>query len=248
VRDVAFSPISILQHTEDEGPGLLGHVLRERGLEMRVTRAFLGETVPASIEGCSALVILGGPMGVYETRAYPWLEDEIALVRSALRARVPVLGICLGSQLLAASLGAEVAPSGGLELGFAPVTLSAQAASDPLFAQIPSTFEPLHWHGDVFTLPEGATPLARSARTEHQAFRHGSAWGVLFHLECTGEQIAAMCRAFPEDVTRAGLSEERLLTESLTRLSRLEGPARAFFEAFVDRVQGASESPRQRES
>lgn len=247
MRAVTILPISILQHTADEGPGLLGQVLEERGLEMQVIRAFLGETVPNGIEGSSALVILGGPMGVYETLTYPWLEEELALVRSALRARVPVLGICLGSQLLATSLGAEVAPSGGLELGFAPVTLSKHAKRDPLFAELPSTFEPLHWHGDAFTLPEGATPLARSGRTEHQAFRHGSAWGVLFHLECTREQIAAMCRAFPEDVTRAGLSEERLITESVTRLSQLEGPARAFFHAFVDRVPSVSESPRQHE-
>ncbi len=237
---MAFSPISILQHTTDEGPGLLGEVLRERQLEMRVFRTFHGEPVPTSLEGSSALVVLGGPMGVYETAAHPWLEDELSLIRTALRAHVPVLGICLGSQLLAACLGSTVAPSGDLELGFASVTLSEAAESDPLFSTLPKTFEPLHWHGDIFTLPRGATPLARSARTEHQAFRLGSAWGALFHLECTPEQVASMCRAFPEDLARAGLSEPDLRSAAVHALARIRAPARAFFEAFVDVVLGTS--------
>lgn len=245
MRAVAISPISILQHTTDEGPGLLGEVLRERDLEMRIFQAFRGEQVPTSIAGSSALVVLGGPMGVYETAEHPWLDQELALVRSALDAHVPVLGICLGSQLLAAGLGATVAPSGGLELGFAPVTLSAHAESDPLFSKLPKTFEPLHWHGDVFELPEAATPLARSARTTHQAFRFEKSWGVLFHLECTVPQVTAMCRGFPDDLARAGLSERHLLTEATEALARLEPPARAFFEAFVDVVLGdASSAPR----
>lgn len=243
MRAVASSPISILQHTTDEGPGLLGDVLRERGLEMRVFRAFLGEAVPTSIEGSSALVVLGGPMGAYETATYPWLEDELRLVRSALRADVPVLGICLGSQLLATCLGATVAPSGGLELGFAPVTLSDAAASDPLFSTLPKTFAPLHWHGDVFTLPEGGSTLARSARTEHQAFRHGKAWGTLFHLECTRPQLEAMCHAFPDDLARAGITEAELRSESEHALASLEAPARALFGAFVEVVLGASAAP-----
>ena len=210
---------------------------------MRVFRAFLGEALPTSIEGSSALVILGGPMGAYETDAYPWLSDELRLVRSALHARVPVLGICLGSQLLASCSGATVAPSGDLELGFAPVTLSEAAESDPLFSTLPKTFAPLHWHGDVFTLPEGATPLARSERTEYQAFRLGNAWGTLFHLECTPSQLDAMCLAFPDDLTRAGLSGAELRSTAVAALASLDAPARAFFGAFVDTVLGAA-SPR----
>jgi GMP synthase (glutamine-hydrolysing) len=108
----------------------------------------------------------------------------MALVRATVAADAPTLGICLGSQLLAAAHGAEVRRSGRMELGFHDVTLTDHATGDPLFAAAPRTFAPMHWHGDVFDLPRGAIALASSAMTAHQAFRLGArAWGLLFHLE-----------------------------------------------------------------
>jgi GMP synthase (glutamine-hydrolysing) len=155
-------------------------------------------------------------MGVYESDRHPRLVDEQELIRSALAARVPVLGICLGSQLLASALGARVYPAPAKEIGWYDVALERNAESDPLFAGAPARFKALHWHGDVFDLPEGAVPLARSAMTRHQAFSHGGvAWGLLFHLEAGVEEMKKMIAGFPDEAaTVEGGGAERLVRDA----------------------------------
>ncbi|HEU4538907.1 MAG TPA: gamma-glutamyl-gamma-aminobutyrate hydrolase family protein, partial [Polyangiaceae bacterium] len=145
----------VLQHAPDEGPGRLGRALEAAGFGLRVVRADRGEPVPAELGDASCLVALGGPMGVYEASAYPHLESELALIERALAQNAPVLGVCLGSQLLAAALGARVYPSGRPEIEWGEVRLGDEAGRDPLFAAAPRRFGALHWHGDVFDLPPG---------------------------------------------------------------------------------------------
>ena len=127
------------------------------------------------------LVVMGGPMGVYERERHPWLVDEVALIARRLAAGRPTLGVCLGAQLIAAALGAEVRPGPAREIGFAPVALTAAGRASPLaaLAEVPV----LHWHGDTFDLPPGATLLAHTAMY-HQAFAHGDhALALQFHAE-----------------------------------------------------------------
>jgi GMP synthase (glutamine-hydrolysing) len=179
-----MSRIVVVQHVSYEGPGRLALFAREMGHTLDVIHAYRGDPIPRSLGDARALILLGGPMGVYEAEQYPHLVDEMALARTAVASESPVLAICLGSQLLAAAHGADVRPSGQQEIGFADVTLARAAETDPLFDGVPRTFAPMHWHGDVFDLPRGATLLASSAMTAHQAFRLGDrAWGLLFHLE-----------------------------------------------------------------
>jgi len=172
--------------------------------------------IPAdALAGMSGLIVLGGPMGVYESDRHPRLLDEQELIRSALASRVPVLGICLGSQLLASALGARVYPAPAKEIGWYDVTLEREAASDPLLAGAPERFKALHWHGDVFDLPGGAVPLARSAVTRHQAFAYGGvAWGLLFHLEAGVEEVQKMAAGFPDEVATVDGGAERLLADA----------------------------------
>lgn len=169
------------------------------GLDVHTVKPLAGQALPAHDEVAGA-VVMGGPMGAGETGRHPALATEREWLAEAVRRELPVLGICLGAQLLARALGAKVRPGEGPETGWAPVEILDP--DDPVLGALaPSTTVP-HWHGEVFDLPEGAKSLARSARTEHQAFRYGNAWGVLFHPEADFALLEAWL-AVPEMVREA---------------------------------------------
>jgi len=229
--------ILVLHHAALEGPGLLGEAFAAAGGRLTSVHTHAGEPVPRELGDARALVVMGGPMGVYEADRHPHLRDELRLLERALAAGLPTLGICLGSQLLATAAGATVRSSGRQEIGWLPVTLGPAADGDPLFAGAPRSFAPLHWHGDVFTLPPGATPLASSALTEHQAFRVGDhAWGMLFHLEADAAQVAAMAGAFAADLAVAGVVPEALLAATPAALAAARPVADTIFGRFVARA------------
>ena len=142
----------------------------------------------------------------------------------------PVLGVCLGSQLLASVLGAPVKSSGRQEIGWHVVTTEP----DPLWAGVPGSFQALHWHGDIFDLPRGATRLASSAMTEQQAFRLGKSLGLLFHLEVTESAIEGMAQEFPGDLAKVGLTHTQLVDQSREHLPALRGIGAKVFGRWVD--------------
>ncbi len=209
-----------IQHVAVEPPNAIALAMEAEGLALDVVRVDRGDPVPHDAGGLAALVVMGGPMGVYETGAYPHLGDEMRLVESALRSDVPVLGVCLGSQILAHVLGAHVAPAGFQEIGWHPVTLEPAAEADPVLGARAPGFMALHWHGDAFDLPGDAVHLARSERTAVQAFRYRRSLGLLFHAEVDAHQVAEMSRAFESDLARAGVS-----AAELDEGSRRHGPA-----------------------
>ncbi|HEX6764747.1 MAG TPA: gamma-glutamyl-gamma-aminobutyrate hydrolase family protein [Polyangiaceae bacterium] len=226
--------VRVLQHIGPEGPGLIADALTREGIDVAVTRADLGEPVPARLDDAVGLLVMGGPMGVYEVDEFPYLGDEQRLIEHALREQKPVLGICLGSQLLAATLGARVAPGPRKEIGWFEVTATDAAARDPLLARAPSKFVALHWHGDVFDLPSGAVSLARSELTVHQAFRYGErAHGLLFHLEAKTEQVEKMARLFADELSAEGVDAAALLAQTPARTRAAEETARAVFGAWA---------------
>ena len=224
--------VVVLQHVAVEGPGRVGQALERASRMWRVVRLFDGDPVPVGPTGIDGLVLLGGPMGVADSHEFPHLGLEQDLIADCLAVDVPVLGICLGSQLLAATLGGTVGPSGSLELGWYPTTLTADGAADPVTGQLPPEFVPLHWHGDAMTLPDDATLLASSEQTRVQAFRHGrAAYGMLFHLEADVAQVAAMETRFPDDVARAGSTGLYLADSQLVAV--IEAPDDRLFDAWV---------------
>lgn len=168
-------------------------------LHVQSVKPLAGQPLPNHDEVAGA-VVMGGPMNVDEVDRFPALAAEREWLAEAARRELPVLGICLGAQLLARALGAEVRPGERKEIGFAPIEVSA--ADDPILGALAPSTDVLHWHGDIFDLPDGAQPLASSAQTEHQAFRCGNAWGLLFHPEADFALIEAWL-AIPQMIEEA---------------------------------------------
>jgi len=183
----------------------------------------------------SGLVIMGGPMGVYERKAYPFLSDEMKLIEQALHQGKPTLGICLGSQLLAAALGAEVVKGKRKEIGWYPVSLTKEAATDPLFKGVAPYFTAYHWHGDIFPLPSGAVPLVSSTLTECQAFRYGEkSYGLLFHMEVTEGLIREMVGTFASELEEVSIDPGEIVGKIKEYLPPLQEVGKTVFGRWAD--------------
>lgn len=234
-----MAKIWVLQHHPIENLGTIADALEGAALAWQYVRTFDGHPVPRDMKGAGGLIVMGGPMGVYESERYPFLADEMRLIESAIRENKPVLGVCLGSQLVAATLGAKVAPGPRKEIGWYPVRLAPDAASDRLLTGIPKEFVALHWHGDVFDLPRGAVTLASSDMTPLQAFRHGdNVYGFLFHIESTVQQVHAMAREFADEVKQAGADGAAIVEQAADNIDALAQIADTIFSRWSRPILG----------
>jgi GMP synthase-like glutamine amidotransferase len=186
--------VLLVQHHPADAPGAIARELRARAVPVRDVRGYEGDEIPTSVAGLLGLVVMGGPMAADDVETYPFLASEQRLVEAALDAQIPVLGVCLGAQILALALGGAVARGAASEIGWHEV--ERVETLDPLFDGVPPTFRPFHWHEDSIALPPGATLLARSRVTAVQAFRKGEAYGLQFHLESDRAMVEAMVRGF----------------------------------------------------
>lgn len=205
-----------MQHVPFEGPGAFAPLLAKRGYALE-TRLVPAEGLPA--EPGDFLLVMGGPMSVNDPEA--WIREEIEFIKLAVQAGRPVLGVCLGAQLLARALGAKVRPGPGVEIGMTPVRLTEEGRRDPAFGALPPAVEVFQWHGEGFDLPAGAVSLAASDLFPYQAFRFGArAYGLLFHLEMERAGIEALCRECPGDLRRAKTDAGSLLARAEPHLPR----------------------------
>lgn len=180
------------QHVPFEDLGCIAPTLLAQGHSLTATRWYAGDAAPA-VDAFDALIVMGGPMGVADTDVHPWLVAEKALIRAAIDAGYPVLGICLGAQLIASVLGAEVGSNEAQEIGWFPVSLNEEGRSCDLFCDFPAQFPAFHWHGDRFGIPAGAQLLMTSEACPHQAFLWGErVLGLQFHLEVTAANAREM--------------------------------------------------------
>ncbi|MET4923053.1 methyltransferase domain-containing protein [Streptomyces sp. PSRA5] len=202
--------VLVVEHVPGEGPYAIGAALGAAGLRIRLCRVWAGDPLPESLVGIEALVVMGGPTAAHSDEGFPTRGAELALLRAALAAEVPVLGVCLGAQLLAVAAGGSARTGSGLQVGWGEVRTGPPAATDPLLAGAPERLGVLHWHGDTMDLPDGAVLLASCDRYPVQAFRvGGAAWGLQFHLEADEATTDVFVAAFPADAaTVPGLRED----------------------------------------
>jgi GMP synthase-like glutamine amidotransferase len=229
----------VLQHIACEPPAAFEDELRARGLELVRVELDEGEAIPEA-DGFAGVVVMGGPMGAYEDDAHSWLAGEKRFLRDAVERDLPVWGVCLGAQLLAASLGGQVYPGPEAEVGVLPVELTEAAVDDPVFGDAPPSFPTLQWHGDTFDLPDGATLLACSPAYRNQVFRFGRSYGLQFHVEVTPE-LAAQWGDVPAyadslEAIRGPGALDRLVGEVSAHADSTLPLARRLFGRWLERV------------
>lgn len=233
----------VFQHVDVEHPGVFRDFWREAGIRWQAVELDQGEPIPDDLSAFDALVVMGGPMDVWQVDSHPWLVPEMTAIAHFVRdLRRPFLGVCLGHQLLAQALGGHVGLAAGSEVGPTPVELTAAAGADALFAGLPSPLDTFQWHSaEIQRLPEGSVPLARTDLCEVQAFRWGDrAWGLQFHGEITPDTVREW-GAIPEYAAslQAALGPARAATLEADVLARLPGyqrTARHFSDGFLSVV------------
>ena len=214
--------ILIIQHAGCEPVGTVGEVFDRNSVDTRIVRTDLGDEVPLTVDGIDGLVIMGGSMGVYEQDTYPFLTREITLIKEAVRANIPILGICLGGQLVSAALGGEVYVGAKKEIGWHSIYITPAGQDDPLFGKIDSfkicsnpNFVGFSWHGDYFTLPDGAVRLAYSDLCECHAIRYGThTYGIQFHPEIAASTVEVWLSEFDEDFASSDLDRDAILADT----------------------------------
>lgn len=228
--------IAVVEHQESCPPGLFGTWLAEAGCELDVVRPYRGDALPEP-DSHDALLVLGGEMSANDDETVPWLAPLKSHIRASARAGTPVLGICLGHQLMAVALGGTVAPSRhGQMVGVQPVGWTSAAAEDLLFAGCTGAERVIHWNDDVVTqLPGEAVELAASPRGDHQVVRYGQrAWGIQAHPEADVGIVARWAESDRARHVAAGIDQEAVLAEVVHVSAALQADWRPFVLRFVE--------------
>jgi GMP synthase (glutamine-hydrolysing) len=226
-----------LRHIAFEDVGTIASLLTRRGLAIEYVDAGVDDLLAIEAAAPDLLIVLGGPIGVYETDRYPFLLDEISLIEQRLASGRPMLGICLGAQLIARAAGCRVFPGPEKEIGYGPVELTVDGLVSPLSALEMSQFNVLHWHGDTFDLPAGAVRLASTGIAQNQAFSLGpEVLALQFHIETEPAKFERWLIANTLEIAAAGLE-----AGELRRQNALHGPSvavagQAVFKAWLDEV------------
>jgi GMP synthase-like glutamine amidotransferase len=189
----------VIKHIDVEGPGLIEHCLKQEKIPYQILNLKPSVRFP-KLEDITHIVLLGGPMNVYEEDRYPFLREEDLFIKEAIQRGKAILGICLGAQLIAKALGAKVFKAPVKEIGWYDVSLTKIGVQDPLFSGLPKTFPVFQWHEDTFEIPKSGKLIATSSPVSHQAFRYGEkVYGLQFHLEVTEEMIQEWIETYEEE-------------------------------------------------
>ena len=228
----------VFQHVAFEILGTLNPLLKKSGFRIRYVNFERDPEAVPNVDGYHGLVVLGGPMNVDQVEAHPHLAAEVSAIRQAIEGDIPVLGICLGAQLIARALGAPVTVNPEKEIGWYDVAVSDAGREDPLFAHFADTEKIFQWHGDTFAIPAGATHLASTPNCRHQAFRHGDkVYGFQFHME-VDEPLIERWLTVPvhQEEIRASdgrIEPDRIRAETDAHIRSLKRLARRTFEGFI---------------
>jgi len=232
-----MQPILIFRHVACEGPGYLGEFLQRRGLSYRVIAIDENESVPDVLGNTPALAFMGGSMSVNDP--LPWIERELALIREAITRGIPVLGHCLGGQLISKALGGTVTRNPVKEIGWLPVFRAPLSGSLTDLADLPESFEAFHWHGETFSLPDSANLLLSSEDCAHQAFSIGNTLALQFHVEVTAEMVEEWASLSADELAAptATIQSRSDMTKQLdTRIAQLHRVADIFYRKWVSAI------------
>jgi GMP synthase (glutamine-hydrolysing) len=217
----------LIQHVEFEGPGAIATAAAAAGVELGLSRMWESGQLPDPAE-LDGLVVMGGPMGVANVKEHPHLAEEIRLIEACAQAGKPILGVCLGAQLLARALGAEVTTGPVEEVGIGSVELTEEGEADPVLGGAGRTLPVLHWHQDTFAIPDGATRLAESPAYPNQAFRHGDCcYALQFHVELERGLAGSLAPHLPPGVGLEEADVERVADTGAGVLDRFFARATA---------------------
>ena len=196
-----MKPVAIFRHSPTEGPGYFATFLEQHEIPFTLIKIDAGEPAPSDISAYSGLVLMGGPMSVNDD--LPWIAPVLQLIREAVRQDIPVLGHCLGGQLMAKALGGVVSKNPVKEIGWGKVSVVDQATTRAWMGDAPAQFLSFHWHGETFSLPPGATRILESAYCANQAYVMGKHLGMQCHVEMTREMIDAWCAVGQQEIADA---------------------------------------------
>ena len=196
-----MNPVAIFRHFPIEGPGYFATFLERHGIPWQLIRIDAGDAVPSDISAFSGLAFMGGPMSVNDE--LPWIAPVLALIRAAQMVDMPVLGHCLGGQLMAKALGGTVSRNAIKEIGWGDVTVADDADAVRWFGHAAPAFRSFHWHGETFSIPPGARRLLSSTHCVHQAFSLGNSLGMQCHIEMTPEMIDSWCESGAREIARS---------------------------------------------
>lgn len=235
----AMKRLLVLQHVQHEILGTLNPLLKRAGFRIRYVNFARHPDAQPKLDGYDGLVVLGGPMGVYDTARFPHLNTELRLIDEAIGRDIPVLGICLGSQLIAKALGARVFKNGHKEIGWYDISPTADSAEDPLFSEFAPEEKIFQWHGDTFDMPTGAIHLAYSELCMHQAFRYDkTVYGFQFHLEVDERMIHRWLRVTENRIEVHDLhgrdGNEDINRQTTIHIDRLQQLAEQVFGEFIN--------------
>ncbi|OGP89586.1 MAG: hypothetical protein A2156_13840 [Deltaproteobacteria bacterium RBG_16_48_10] len=217
--------VLIVKHAEIEGPGVIEEYLKQGKIPYQILNLESDVRFPR-LDDLTHIILLGGPMNVYEEDRYPFLKYEDLFIKEAIQRGKRILGICLGAQLIAKALGAKVYKSPVKEIGWYDLSLTEEGVRDPLFAAFPKTFSVFQWHGDTFDLPNAAKLITTSRPVQNQAFRYGeNAYGLQFHLEITEEMIQ-------EWMKECGKAKIKILTDTENNIETYKKRGEIFFKNF----------------
>jgi GMP synthase (glutamine-hydrolysing) len=228
--------ILIVKHIDIEGPGTLGDFLKAKGEPFHILELGAGETLPLDPGKFKAVIVLGGPMNVDEEHKYAFLRAENDFIQKVLKANIPYLGICLGSQLLAKAAGARVVKSPVKEIGWYKVQLTTEGKKDPLFKAYREADPIYHWHGDMFQIPASGQLLATAEGCPHQALKVGkNAYGLQFHVEVTDKSIKEWCDEYCATDLPGRLDHASSMMEDYWKHKKVfDAQAQQLYQNFLD--------------
>lgn len=229
-----MKPIRIFRHISCEGPGYLASFLDKNNIPFELVRIDAGETPPPQIDDVSALVFMGGPMSVNDDLA--WIHQELALIQKAKDADLPILGHCLGGQLISKALGGTISANPVKEIGWLPIQKIQDKPADDWLPTVNNDSLAFHWHGETFSIPEGATAILKSQHCAHQGFVIGNILALQCHVEMTADMVREWADLYKDELAAPSAtvqSPETITVDLDTKIQQLQQMADALYQRWL---------------